>query len=839
MRRQFTLLAVLWVAFGIMAAGCRPQQPFYFRQAGDMDHYVGAAQQIEYPDLEAQSLDEVNGAKAPLTLTNPKPESYWDLSLQEAMQIALTNGTVLKSFGGIATPVGPSKVLSASEQLLRGAAVTIHQPAITESHPLYGVEGALSAFDAQFSSSIFWEKNIVPQNTGGFVSQFRPDVFKQDVANFESQIAKNAVTGGQFAIRHDIQYSLDNSSNALKRWPNLWTAGLNAEFRQPFLQGAGVGFNRIAGPGAVPGQPNGVVLARLRVDESLANFEANVRNMVADAERAYWYLYFQYRRLDSAIAGRDAALQTWRQVKARFDIGGKGGGALDEAQSRQQYLRFKAAVQTVQSDLYRAENRLRFLMGLAQSDGRLIRPSDEPTRAKVEFDWDDAHSEALVRSPELRGQKWIIKQREMELIAAKNYLLPRLDAVGRYGWTGIGDDLLDPKRNLELYIPPSGDPSFQVHSAYGSLTTGNFPSWHLGLDLRFPFGFRQGMAGVRHAQLNLVRERKVLQEQELELDHQLGEAFRNVAEKYEVSQTYYNTWLAANREVEAVDAAYQAGTTTLDQVLDAQRRRAEAEVEYYSSLVDYNVAVIEVHFRKGSLLEYNEIYLAEGPWPAKAYFDARRRAIQRDASHLINYGFTQPRLVSRGPYEQHAGAAVPDGAVMLDGVPEASPVPAEAPKPLKPEPIEAPAPVPMEQPTASNSQVGQSEATAGATWQVRSAPGVPTGGQVVSASKVVHNGKPDLKGPELVAAIAPEPATKPAPTQAPLAAAAPPVRAASYQQGSPGSAGSAGTSPGLKWKPVALSAQSDEPVANPSPSATHPSSSGWKTLQHRRFGAGL
>mgnify|MGYP006961823076 CR=1 FL=1 len=31
---------------------------------------------------------------------------------------------------------------------------------------------------------------------------------------------------------------------------------------------------------------------------------------------------------------------------------------------------------------------------------------------------------------------------------------------------------------------------------------------------------------------------------------------------------------------------------------------------------------INVHFRKGSLLEYNGVYLAEGPWPAKAYFDA-------------------------------------------------------------------------------------------------------------------------------------------------------------------------------------------------------------------------
>ena len=66
---------------------------------------------------------------------------------------------------------------------------------------------------------------------------------------------------------------------------------------------------------------------------------------------------------------------------------------------------------------------------------------------------------------------------------------------------------------------------------------------------------------------------------------------------------------------------------------------------------------MQVHYRKGSLLEYNGVYLAEGPWPGKAYFDARRRARARDASTYIDYGFTQPKVISRGPYEQQAGGS--------------------------------------------------------------------------------------------------------------------------------------------------------------------------------------
>ena len=43
-------------------------------------------------------------------------------------------------------------------------------------------------------------------------------------------------------------------------------------------------------------------------------------------------------------------------------------------------------------------------MGLSMSDGRLIRPSDEPTTARVAFDWSGIHCEALTRRVEVRSR---------------------------------------------------------------------------------------------------------------------------------------------------------------------------------------------------------------------------------------------------------------------------------------------------------------------------------------------------------------------------------------------------------------------------------------------------
>ncbi len=47
----------------------------------------------------------------------------------------------------------------------------------------------------------------------------------------------------------------------------------------------------------------------------------------------------------------------------------------------------------------------------------------------------------MMRSPELRQQQFEIKQAELELISARNQLLPDLDLSFLYRWRGTGDTL--------------------------------------------------------------------------------------------------------------------------------------------------------------------------------------------------------------------------------------------------------------------------------------------------------------------------------------------------------------------------------------------------------------
>jgi hypothetical protein len=642
---------LIWVLAAVTAApsGCHwsPREKFKDKLDPAFD---ALATEIEFPAESPATLSDNDpslAAPSPVTISDESQIEYQDITLPEVIQIAMANSEVLRNLGG-ATVEAPAATRTALDA------------AIAESDPRFGPEAALSDFDAQFISSLFFEKNDRALNNEFFGGGTR--LLLQDASVFQAGITKRAATGSQFTIRHNIDYDANNAPGNFL--PSAWNTNIETEFRQPILQGAGLQFNRIAGPFSTPGVYNGVLVARINTDVTLTNFEIAVRDLVSNLENAYWDLYFGYRDLDAKIKARDAALDTWRKIYALYEANRRGGEAEKEAQAREQYFRFQEEVQNALSGLlidgtrtgngsmggtFRpsggvlvAERKLRVLMGLPPSDCKLLRPADEPIMAKVDFDWEQAKEEAATRRAELRRQKWFIRRRELELIASKNFLLPRFDAVGRYRWRGFGDDLAG---NTDGGLG-------RFDSAYGDLASGDFQEWQLGLELSVPLGFRRAHAGVRNAELVLARERAILRDQQLEVMHELADAIGEMDRAFTISQTSFNRLVAARQQLLAVQAAYDADKITLDVLLESQRQLAEAEARYYSSLASYAIAIKNVHFIKGTLLEFDGVYLAEGPWPLEAYKDAAELDWRRGEPKPLNYASGKSPALSWGPVPQ-------------------------------------------------------------------------------------------------------------------------------------------------------------------------------------------
>lgn len=638
-----------------------------------LDHFVAVATELDTPNVDSESTPAELGAIAPLTIRNDMPTEYWNLSLEEAVQTAISNSQVLRDLGGavIRTP---------------NAISTVYNPALVDTDPRFGVDAALSAFDAQFNINTDFANNDRALNNlllGGGTR-----LLQQQLINNRTELVKRSATGGEFAVRNNTGYDANNAPSNL--FPHAYNTNVEFEARQPLLQGAGSLFNRIAGAevngrnrnlARFPGDYNGVLIARINTDVQLADLEMGLRDLVSNVENTYWDLYFAYRDLDSKVAARDAALETWRRVHALFEANRRGGEAEKEAQAREQYFQFQEEVENALTGrlldgtrtnngsrggtfrgiggVHVVERRLRLLMGIQLTDGKLARPSNEPTLARVAFDWSELVTEALCRRTELRRQKWVIKRRELELIASRNFLMPRLDVNGLYRFRGFGNNLIDANT--------AGNPRFD--NAFQDLTTGDFQEWQLGMEFSMPIGFRQAHAGVRNAELMLSRERAILKEQERQIVHDLADIVAEMDRSFAVAQTAYNRRLAAKEQLKAVQAAYDADKAPLDQVLSAQRTVADSEGRYHRALVEYALGVKNVHFEKGSLLDHNQVLLAEGPWPGKAYFDAARLEKRRGRERSMDYGLHSTPPVSKGPVEQEA--QIPANAVEMttEGMP--------------------------------------------------------------------------------------------------------------------------------------------------------------------------
>ncbi len=591
-------LTMLVCAVGVIAAiGCQTHRNFSETIANDtssidtiMQMVDAGAPAITFPDVSA----------TPLTLRSIEDFAalqYRDMSLQETIHTALQHSQVMRDLG--------ATILRAPQTV-----VTDQTKPLAELDPQTSIESALAAYDAQFYALGKWQNNDRRFNNRFFGGG--ANAFKQDTHDYVFQLSKRTATGAEFAVRNVIDYDANNATGNLT--DSAWQSQIHAEMRQPLMQGGGLQFNRIAGPAAQPGIYAGVLIAKVNNDITSAKFRQGARDYISNVINAYWDLYFAYRDLDAKRDALERSRETWQNYEAQKSSNRKAGAS--EAFAREQYFRFQSELQDAvagkliqrtqvnnstsggtfagQGGVLASERRLRLLIGLPLSDDALIRPNDEPLHAPMTFDWDSISIEAIRLRSELQQQRLLVKRREMEALAAKNFLMPTLDLVTIYRVRGLDQGL-------------AGN-----NSAFKQLGTLDYQEYEASLELKLPVGFRQGYLAVRHAKSQLAREHAVLEEQERQILHDLAAVVGESDRAFTQMETNLNRYLAARDALQILDVNRAEGLpVNLEQLLDAQRRVTEAQSRYFLSMVEYTVAAKNVQFEKGTLLQTANLFLVD------------------------------------------------------------------------------------------------------------------------------------------------------------------------------------------------------------------------------------
>jgi outer membrane protein TolC len=618
------------------ASGCK--QPIYMT-ADDLGHTETAlSDRIEYNAAESYTPDFSQMAPGVVTSLNPEQPARY-VTLSECIATALEQGTI-GTQGGIAGAGGISDSLAS----FGGGAVSGSDsirvfsldPAIIGSN----IEAAEAKFDAHFISSLTWNTTDRPVGTAldTFQAGGALNSISTQAATATATIAKPLPTGGVAGITFSVPYSF---SNLPSRVNPSYTPALTFQFEQPLLQGFGIEINelRTSHPGSLlinglnpASRVEGILITRIRFDQQRAQFEALVNTQLLNVETAYWNLYASYWQLYTRDQGLYQAYQAWKISNIRLKAG--KDNIADLATTRAQYETFRSQRLTALGTVLENERRLRALMGLKVNDGYRLVPADAPNLANYQPDWESGQREALTLRPELVLARQDLKFRQLDLINQKNLLLPDLRFLSTYDVNSIGNRLDGP----------------DSANAFRNLASDRFNNWSIGLQLNVPLGFRDANSAVRVARLNLERSYWSLKDQELKTIQILEQQRRSIADNYQQIGIQ-----RANREANAVQvqARFQiyvigtsptGGGSPLVFLLQAQSAFADALASEYNFIAQYQNSLVAWEFAKGTIMQYDNVSIGEGPLPncvqVRAVENAQRRAkalVVRERENPVAY----------------------------------------------------------------------------------------------------------------------------------------------------------------------------------------------------------
>ena len=603
--------------------GCKEQ---LFEREADRDYYRAQALKLGAPfNLESNIAATVQpggwNMPTPPTVNDPeRPKRY--LSLQEALSIALEQGTT--GFLTLGNGVG-----QANENIQSGRGGTFSDairvlaldPAISGAD----IDSALAKFDARWLVSQNWAKtDDAPINA---LTNFQ----NGDSYNLTSALVKALPTGGIAAITASMDYLLAQNNNGFFINPS-YRPRLRFTFEQPLLQSYGVEINQllINHPGsqqiarfraAGGGRVEGILVTRVRYEQAKEEFERNLNHMLLNVEAAYWNLYSAYGALYARDRSLIDAYDLWKTTLNRV----RGGlqDPQDEPRALAQLEAFRAARYGALGVVIESERQLRLLMGLNDDGTRLV-PIDAPTLAPFSPDWESAKNEALNNRPELVQARQELKIRQWDIMLQRNLLKPELRFFANYDLNGVGDRL-DGSTTL----------NGNFNNALGVIATNKWNTWNYGLTLDVPIGYRDAHSALRVSRLNLLRSYAALHDNERKVLQELRNQYSRLAEQQETMKAQAHHFDAARRWYDILrsreDLQTKAGA--LEALLSAQRDVADARAAEFQAIASYNIALASFQFAKGSIMNYDNVMIGEGPLPEAAqiratdHFRERTKAI--------------------------------------------------------------------------------------------------------------------------------------------------------------------------------------------------------------------
>jgi outer membrane protein TolC len=451
-------------------------------------------------------------------------------------------------------------------------------------------------------------------------------------------------------VTNNINYLYSNSpTNAT---PSAYTTNLQFSLTQPLLGSAPLAGGQAGRPVGLEANRAPIVVARLNADTAVWRFKAEIMAHVRSIEQQYWSLAQQHVQLWSSEKAVELAEEIKRREESELEVG--RGTVADVAEATQRLEQFRLDLVTKTSDVITTERQLRNILGLPPADSRRIVPVTAPSEARLQPDWDVSVAQMLSFQPDIVTQQMLVRVAELQLLIARNQLLPVLNMNALYQLNGLGHDLdqslgVMTGQKLLAVNPLQADQQRAAGLSGAPSYFNNFQTWQFGFTFQMPLGMRAPLANTRQAQYTLLKQRAYLQQIVHQTTHSLARFFLEVDANYKQFKTASRLRAAAAQRLEAQRAFYEEGRITIDRYLDAVSQYASAVAQEAQFKTTYNISIVALEEAKGTLLAYDNIGVAEGPHPRKAYIQALDQMAGHRRFPIPPDGDTHPNVIRRPP----------------------------------------------------------------------------------------------------------------------------------------------------------------------------------------------
>jgi outer membrane protein TolC len=377
-----------------------------------------------------------------------------------------------------------------------------------------------------------------------------------------------------WGLSYDLSLGTRNNTGTFNQFGEEISSNARLSIRQPLLRDFGFDSNL-----------SGVRIARNNVLVSEWLLRQRIIDIVTTTNFVYNELHFAHENLRVAEGSRDLALRLLEDNTKRAEIGVMS--PLDITTARAEAAARKEAVILAVRQVKDNENLIKQLVTNEIEPMLSVQVEIEPPpfhafRADVRAGIEDA----LALRPDYRQAILDLQRRNITLAFAKDQVLPRFDLTASLNLLGLDNDF---------------------GTSFSRVGKRDETAWTAGAIFSIPIPNREARGNLNAAHLSSAQSLVNLQRLEQQIVVDVDNASGQIVTSRERVASTSEARLLAKESLEAGEERLRTGTGTTFEVLELQKRLAEAAAAELRARSDYNKAVGEYQRQTGTTLRVYDV----------------------------------------------------------------------------------------------------------------------------------------------------------------------------------------------------------------------------------------